>query len=64
MVLKTTHYFSFCGRHEREVARLITAPGFVAICNVCIENMHKMLGESAGRDSLLINSGKGGERKS
>lgn len=36
------NYCGFCGKHEREVGRLIDGPT-VAICNECIELMHGML---------------------
>jgi ATP-dependent protease Clp ATPase subunit len=36
------HYCGFCGKHQREVERLIEGPT-TAACNECIDLMHGML---------------------
>lgn len=45
---KRLEYCSFCGKHEKEVERLIDGPA-AAICNECIELIHGMLAQPSRR---------------
>lgn len=55
----------FCGKHEREVERLIDGPE-TAICNECIELMHGMLSKPSRRGFISIDEfrAKYGRQKS
>jgi len=54
-LLKKTLRCSFCGKTEREVARLLAGP-YVHICNVCVGACNKILGATpstnAGWDKM------------
>ena len=39
-------YCGFCGKHEKDVGRLIEGPT-VAVCDECIQLMHGMLAKPA-----------------
>jgi ATP-dependent protease Clp ATPase subunit len=38
-------YCSFCGKHHDEVAKLVTGPGNVGICNECHDLMRDLMPE-------------------
>src|ERR1700693_6160062 len=51
--MKNREYCGFCGKHEKEVDRLIDGPE-TAICNECIVLLHGMLAKPSRRDSISL----------
>ena len=54
---KRQRYCGFCGKHEKEIFRLIDGPT-VAICNECIVLMYGMLGLPSQRGAITLDEFK------
>lgn len=49
MTTKTLLACSFCGRTEKQVAKLVAGPG-VYICDSCVELANKVIAESKAQE--------------